>query len=328
VKILVTGSAGHLGEGLMRTLAGSHHEVVGLDIKASPFTHVVGSIASRPVVDDCMRGMDVVLHTATLHKPHIETHSRQDFVDTNISGTLNLLEAAVAAGVKAFVYTSTTSTFGHALVPAAGAPTAWITEHVVPLPKNIYGITKLGAENLCELIHRQSGLPCLVLRTARFFPEEDDNRAVRDSFDNANLKVNELLYRRADIEDVVTAHLLAMERAATIGFDRFIISATSPFAPADLAHLREHPEPVVRRVIPDYEAVYRRRGWSLPADFDRVYVNERARTRLGWQPRYDFAYAISRLRINDDYRSPLAVAVGAKGYHSSTFTEGPYPVSA
>src|SRR6478735_6708249 len=138
MKILVTGSAGHLGEGLMRTLAHSEHEALGLDIKPSHFTQRVGSIADRAFVERCVRGADAILHTATLHKPHIETHSRQDFVDTNITGTLNLLEAAVAEGVKVFVFTSTTSTFGRALVPAQGEPASWITEDVVPIPKNIY----------------------------------------------------------------------------------------------------------------------------------------------------------------------------------------------
>ena len=327
MRILVTGSAGHLGEGLMRTLAHSEHEAVGLDIKHSPFTQRVGSIAERAFVEDCVRGAEVILHTATLHKPHIETHSGQDFVDTNISGTLNLLEAAVAAGVKVFVFTSTTSTFGRALVPARGEPASWITEAVVPIPKNIYGITKLAAENLCELIHRKSGLPCVVLRTARFFPEDDDNRDARSAFDNDNLKVNELLYRRADIEDVVTAHLLAISKAPELGFDRFVISANTPFTRDDLPELHSHAERVVQRLFPAYQAVYQKRGWSLPNAFDRVYVNERARMRLGWQPRYDFDYAIHQLQAGHDYRSPLAIAVGAKGYHARQFVDEPYPVS-
>jgi len=327
VRILVTGSAGHLGEGLMRTLVQSEHEAVGLDINESPFTQRVGSIAERAFVEDCVRGVEVILHTATLHKPHIETHSRQDFVDTNITGTLNLLEAAVAAGVKVFVFTSTTSTFGRALVPARGEPASWITEAVVPLPKNIYGITKLAAENLCELFHRKSGLPCVVLRTARFFPEDDDNRHLRNAFDNDNLKVNELLYRRADLEDVVTAHLLAIGKAPALGFDRFVISSDSPFTREDLPELHTHPERVVQRLFPGQEAVYRKRGWSLPSVIDRVYVNERARTHLGWQPRYTFDYALRQLGTNQDYRSPLALAVGAKGYHSQTFVDEPYPVS-
>jgi UDP-glucose 4-epimerase len=327
VKILVTGSAGHLGEALMRTLTRSSHEAVGLDIKCSPFTQRVGSIADRAFVDECMRGVEAVLHTATLHKPHIETHSRQEFVETNISGTLSLLEAAVAAGVKAFILTSTTSTFGRALQPAQGEPAAWITEDVAPLPKNIYGVTKLAAENLCELIHRKSGLSCIVLRTARFFPDLDDDRAVRERYDDANLKINEFLHRRADIEDVVTAHLLAISKATTLGFDRLIISATTPFAREDLFELRAQTTAVVRRYCPEYEAEYARRRWSLPRTIDRVYVNERARAQLGWQPRYDFNHLIQRLGANEDYRSPLARAVGTKLYHSQTFSDGPYPVS-
>ncbi|MCB1694507.1 MAG: NAD(P)-dependent oxidoreductase, partial [Pseudomonadales bacterium] len=169
-KILVTGSAGHLGEALMRTLRGAGQSVVGTDLRPSAFTDRVGSIVDRDHVRQCMAGVDAVLHTATLHKPHVATHSRQDFVDTNITGTLNLLEAATLAGVRAFIFTSTTSAFGDALTPAAGAPAAWITEDVAPVPKNIYGVTKLAAEHLCELFHRNQGLPCLILRTARFFP--------------------------------------------------------------------------------------------------------------------------------------------------------------
>jgi nucleoside-diphosphate-sugar epimerase len=92
MRILVTGSAGHLGEALMRTLPAAGHDPVGVDINPSPFTHHVGSIAEREMVKRCMRGVDAVVHTATLHKPHVATHSRQDFVDTNVTGTLNLLE--------------------------------------------------------------------------------------------------------------------------------------------------------------------------------------------------------------------------------------------
>src|SRR5215213_6378556 len=107
MKILITGSSGHLGEALVRTLSGGPHDVVGMDIVASPFTTAVGSITDRDIVGRCMKDVDVVLHTATLHKPHVATHSRQAFVDTNISGTLNLLEEAVANGVRSFVFTST-----------------------------------------------------------------------------------------------------------------------------------------------------------------------------------------------------------------------------
>jgi nucleoside-diphosphate-sugar epimerase len=325
MNILVTGSAGHLGEALMRTLPLEGHHPIGLDIKESQFTHQVGSIADRSFVRACMHGVDAVLHTATLHKPHIVTHHRQDFVDTNITGTLNLLEEATAAEVDAFIFTSTTSVFGRALTPSPAAPAVWITEDVVPTPKNIYGITKVGAENMCEFFHRDRGLRCLILRTSRFFPEADDRKETREAYADANVKVNEFLYRRGDIEDIVNAHVLALKKADSIGFGRYIISATTPFSTNDLHDLRKDAPAVVRRYAPQYEAVYAARGWSMFRTVDRVYVNDRARSELGWRPRYDFAHIIDRLDRGEDYRSSLARTIGSKGYHDVVFEEGPYP---
>ena len=59
-----------------------------------------------------MSGVTAVIHAATLHKPHLATHSWQDFIDTNVTGTLHLLEAAVTAGVESFIHVSTTSVSG------------------------------------------------------------------------------------------------------------------------------------------------------------------------------------------------------------------------
>src|SRR5579864_1510958 len=191
MTILVTGSSGHLGEALVRTFQAQRQDVIGIDILPGAFTRRVGSIVDRAFVRGAMAGATTVLHAATLHKPHVATHSRQDFVDVNITGTLNLLEEAARVGVTAFVYTSTTSVFGDALTPAAGQPAAWVTEDVVPVPKNIYGTTKAAAEDLCQLFARNHSLVTVVLRVSRFFLEEDDNRAVRADYADANIKVNE-----------------------------------------------------------------------------------------------------------------------------------------
>jgi UDP-glucose 4-epimerase len=317
VRLLVTGSAGHLGEALMRVLGAEGHDVVGLDVLASPYTHLVGSIADRAVVRAAMEGTDAVLHAATLHKPHVGSHDRRAFVDTNITGTLNLLEEAVAAGASRFVFTSTTSAFGRALTPPPGAPAAWITEDVAPVPRNVYGATKTAAENLCELVHRDHGLPCLILRTSRFFPEEDDRDDVRSAYPDANLKVNELLYRRVDLEDVVSAHRCALERAPELGFGRYIVSATTPFDRDDLGELRADAAAVVQRRFPDAAELYERLGWRLFPAIERVYVNARAREELGWAPRWDFRHALERLQAGEPPRSELAAAVGAKGYHAA-----------
>jgi UDP-glucose 4-epimerase len=237
-------------------------------------------------------------------------------VETNITGTLTLLEEAVRAQVDRFVFTSTTSAFGRALRPQPGAPAAWITEDVVPVPRNIYGATKVAAEDVCELVHNDHGLPVLVLRTSRFFPEGDDDDTRRGVFTDANLKLIELLYRRADLEDVVTAHLCALERAPQIGFRRYIVSATTPFARADTAQLRTDAAAVIRRVADQRTTeVFAQLGWQMPSDIERVYVNERARTELGWEPRFTFDAGIAALAEGRDPRSELAQTVGAKGYH-------------
>jgi UDP-glucose 4-epimerase len=322
MKILVTGSAGHLGEGLVRTLRADGIEAVGLDILATPYTDITGSIADRALVRSAMNGVDAVVHAATLHKPHVRSHSRQDFVDANVTGTLNLLEEAVAAGASRFVFTSTTSAFGRALTPAPGAPAAWITEDVAPVPRNIYGASKTAAEDLCELVHRDQRLPVLVLRTSRFFPEADDRDEVRAAYEDANLKVNELLYRRVDLEDVVSAHRLALDRAPEIGFGRYIISATTPFTRDDLQSLRADAPAVVARRFPHYEQLYADRGWRIFPSIERVYVNERARRELGWAPRWDFRCALDRVAKGEEPRSDLALAIGAKGYHAES--TGPY----
>ena len=130
MTILVTGSAGHLGEGLMRVLRDAGRPALGLDIKPSPYTDILGSITDRDLLKRVFEDVRSVIHTATLHKPHVATHAAQDFIDTNVTGTLCLLEAAMQAQVEAFVFTSTTSTFGLALSPAPDEPAAWITEAV------------------------------------------------------------------------------------------------------------------------------------------------------------------------------------------------------
>ncbi|HEX5401594.1 MAG TPA: NAD(P)-dependent oxidoreductase [Pseudonocardiaceae bacterium] len=321
-RFLVTGSAGHLGEALVRTIREQGDDVVGLDVSDSPFTTVTGSVADPAVVRHAMAGVRHVLHTATLHKPHVGSHSRQAFVDTNVTGTQTVLDEAAAAGVASVVFTSSTSAFGRALTPPAGRPAAWITEDVHPVVRNIYGATKVAAEDLCELAHQEDRLPVVVLRTSRFFPEGDDRDDIRAAYDDLNLKTNEFLYRRVDIADAVSAHLLAARRAPTIGFGRYIISASTPFTPHDLAELAADAPAVVARHHPEQPAVYERLGWRMFPTVERVYVNTLARTELGWAPRHDFATVLDRVAAGDDPRSPLAVTIGAKGYHA--VPTGPY----
>jgi UDP-glucose 4-epimerase len=327
MTVLVTGSSGHLGEALMRTLRASGRAAIGLDIMPGPFTDEIGPIADRALVARVMQGAEAVLHVATLHKPHVATHTREAFVETNVLGTLNLLEEAARARVRAFVMTSTTSTFGDALKPPPDEPAAWIDERVAPVPKNIYGVTKTAAEDLCQLFHRNEGLAAIVLRTSRFFPEEDDDPAARESYADANAKANEYLFRRVAIEDVVDAHLLAIERAPAIGFRKYIVSATTPFDPEDCVRLRVDAPGVVSLRAPGWEEEYASRGWRMFPSIDRVYDNALARRELGWRPKWDFSAIVERLRATGDIRGPLAQQVGVKGYHAELFEGAPYPTT-
>ena len=224
------------------------------------------------------------------------------------------------------VFTSTTSVFGDALVPQPDAPAAWITEDVAPAPRNIYGITKLTAENMCRLFARKYDLDTTVLRTSRFFPEEDDRRAVRQAFADDNAKANEFLFRRVDIEDAAMAHLCAIDRAAKPGFELYVISSTTPFLPEDLPHLRSNAPGVFRKRLPELAAEYDRRGWTMFPQVERVYVNALAREELGWQPRFDHCHLLQRLQAGEPVLGAMAQKVGKKGYHAEIFEDGPYPV--
>ncbi len=300
MRILLTGSSGWLGGALAPRLEALGHDVIGLDPVASARTQVVGSIADRDLVLKTVRGnrIEAIIHSGALHKPNIEHFENADFVATNVHGTLNLLDAAVACGVQRFVFTSTTSLMISQAIRAGfqgGArKAAWLTEEMSPEPRNIYGVTKLSAEHLCRLYNLQHGLPVVVLRTARFFPEADDMAHAIEQSD-ANTKANELLFRRLTVEDAAEAHVAALERAPRLGFDTFIVSAQTPVRPQDCAELIADAPSVVARYFPDYPALYERKGWTMFSSIDRVYDPSRAEERLGFVCRTSFADVLAAL---------------------------------
>ena len=113
------------------------------------------------------RGIDAVIHTAALHGKHMDLHyPREDFVDTNIKGTLNLLNACLANGVKKFLFTSTTSIYGKSLVNDNQA--VWVDEDLPIQPRDIYDITKQTCEELCRDFFEKEHLQTSVYRVGRF----------------------------------------------------------------------------------------------------------------------------------------------------------------
>lgn len=305
MRVLLTGSSGWLGRFLAPRLRAAGHAVVGLDVAAGADTDVIGSVADRALIDRVFgeRGIEAVIHSGALHKPDIVRYPTQAFVDVNVSGTLNLLEAAAGAGHDRFVFTSTTSLMiSDAIRRAEGDRAVWIDETMAPLePRNIYGVTKLAAEHLCRLFHQERGLACMVLRTGRFFPEDDDTHAQPAG---ENLKANELLNRRLTVEDAADAHIAALERAPAIGFGTFILSAPTPFVPADATELKADAPAVIARYFPDAAALYQAQEWVLPASIDRVYDAGLARRLLGFECATHFASVLDAIRQG----KPLPVA--------------------
>ena len=304
MNILVTGSSGWLGQTLVPRLLRDGHRVVGLDPEPGPTTEIVGSVVDRALVRSIMRdnAIDAVVHAAARHKPHIETHDNSEFVAVNVQGTLNLLEEAVAPGSKVdrFVFTSTTSLMISQEIRdgrAGGAKEAvWIDETMAPLrPRNIYGVTKLAAEELCRLFHHLHKLPVVVLRTSRFFPEEDDMaHAIAQSGENT--KANEFLFRRLSVEDAAEAHVVALAKAKEIGFDTFIVSSMTPFSREDRRDLIVEAPSVVARYFPDYPTLYAKRDWTMFDSIDRVYDAGKAARKLGFTCKTGFREVLDSLR--------------------------------
>ena len=306
----MTGSSGWLGQALVPRLAKDGHEVIGLDPVPSPTTQVVGSVADRPLVRATIRdfGVNAIVHGGALHKPHVKERERSDFISINVQGTLNLLEEATAPGsqVDRFVFTSTTSLMISREIRAGrsgGATKAvWITEELSPLlPRNIYGVTKLSAEHLCRLFHQLHGLPVVILRTSRFFPEEDD-MAHTIVQSEPNTKANEFLFRRLTVEDAAESHVVALAKASEIGIDTFIISARTPFSPDDCEELIVDAPSVVARYFPRYRELYARAGWTMFQSIDRIYDASKASQRLGFECRTGFKEKLEELERQLDER--------------------------
>ncbi|MDB5677295.1 NAD(P)-dependent oxidoreductase [Sphingomonas bacterium] len=313
MRVLLTGSTGWLGRYLATMLRAAGHAVTGLDVAPGPDTQVVGTLADRALVERTMlsHGIEGVIHAAALHKPDIERYPRQAFIDVNVTGTLNLLEEAVAAGVERFVFTSTTSLMiTQAIRDETSTEAVWLDESSGPLtPRNVYGLTKRAAEEVCRLVHGETGMPVIVLRTARFFPEDDDTH--RD-LSGENMKANEFLNRRLTVEDCAAAHVAALEKAPTVGFGTYLVSAPTPFAREDAAELKRDARTVIGRYFPDAADLYAAWGWRLPESIGRVYDAGLIERELGFRCATDFAAVLQAMRNgstlpiehNADYVSP------------------------
>lgn len=278
-QIVVTGANGDLGKVIMSYFTDLGLPVYGIDLEAGPWVQEVLDIRQQHAVERVLKNANSVIHTAALHARHLDLgYSRAAFVETNIQGTLNLLEAAQQHGLSKFIYTSSTSIYGDAMVDEQQA--VWVDEQLKEQPRDIYDITKQAAEQLCKDFYDEHGMQTCVLRVSRFLPEPDQ------------VLTNHRLYRGLDLRDAALAHKLALDTDLA-QFELFVISSQSPFTPDDLRQLKLDAPGVIKRYFPQAMEFYASRNWTLPQTIDRVYAVDKARTILGYKPLYNFDHLIS-----------------------------------
>ena len=166
--VLVTGGAGFIGSELVRQLAAQGHEVTIVDNlsngRRENVQEILGQRVRLEVVDvrdkervqTLLHGVDKVFHLACLGVRH-SIHSPFENHEVNASATLNLLSAAREAGVKRFVYVSSSEVYGT-------ARTAPITEEHPTFPLTVYGSSKLAGECYARAFHETYGYPTVIVR--------------------------------------------------------------------------------------------------------------------------------------------------------------------
>lgn len=273
-RVLVTGSSGQLGRQIVKQLKLRDYDVLGIDIIESDTTKQIIDIRDNEQIKKITIGIDAIIHTAAIHGRHYELkYPREKFIETNINGTFNLLNACVENGINKFLYTSTTSIYGKSMVNSEQA--VWVDENLIPNPRDIYDITKLTAELLCQDYFEKESIETTVLRVSRFLPEDENTKAVHR------------LYRGLDEYDGAIAHILALEKRFKT-FEIYNISNESPFQKEDLKALILHPKEVIKKYYEEIEQIFEEKGWVFPNSIDRVYSIDKAKKELGYLPVNNF----------------------------------------
>ena len=186
-RVLVTGADGFIGSHLTEALVRAGHDVRAFVLYNSfnswgwldrcdadvsgRFEVFAGDIRDPHGVGTAMKDRDVVLHLAALIAIPYSYHSPDTYVDTNVKGTLNVLQAARDAGVRQIIHTSTSEVYGTAkFVP--------ITEDHPLQGQSPYAATKIGADQLAMSFHASFGTPVTILRPFNTFGPRQSARAV------------------------------------------------------------------------------------------------------------------------------------------------------
>ncbi len=328
-RVLVTGADGFIGSHLVESLAGAGADVTALalynafdrcgwlddigDGARDRVRVVVGDVRDASLVDDLVRGQDTVFHLAALIAIPYSYRAPRSYVDVNVTGTLNVLEAARRHGIRRIVHTSTSEVYGTARFTP-------ITEDHPLQGQSPYAASKIGADMMAEAFARSFDLPVVILRPFNTFGPRQSERAVipsavRQALDPqcATVRVGDLTPSRdfTYVEDTVDAFMRAGDAAdleygspynagtgssVTIGEVVDLIlrlsGANKPVA-ADAKRIRpENSE--VRTLLADSSRFREASGWSPRIDLE---------TGLGrvidwWRARL----AAGKVRRSDEYR--------------------------
>jgi nucleoside-diphosphate-sugar epimerase len=178
-KVLITGGCGFIGTFLASTLTeyGARVTVFDASLRSEhpAVTYIRGNVCDFESLSGAMRGQHHVFHLAAILGVERIVDIPLEVLRTNLEGTSNALQAAVNAGVRRFVFTSSSEVYGEPRrVPVSEAdPTA---------PVSIYGVSKLAAEAYCRSYHQNHGLPCTILRLFNVYGPGQTERFVMPMF--------------------------------------------------------------------------------------------------------------------------------------------------
>jgi len=233
MRVLITGGAGFIGHHLAIAWHRLGAHVVVLDnfrtgkranidavLEATGrerFTLLEGSVTDRAAVRDAMHGCSIVHHLAAQVSVPESVEHPDECVAINVNGTLNVLEAARAEGVKRVVFSSSAAVYGD-------DPRSPKTEDMLPSPKSPYGITKLDGELYLRMFAELHGVPTVSLRYFNVFGPRQDPKSVyaaavpifiQRALANDTITVfgdGEQTRDFVYVEDVAQANMLAAER--------------------------------------------------------------------------------------------------------------------
>lgn len=296
--ILVTGADGFIGSHLVEALVSQGFKVKAFvlynsfnslgwldycdkNIKAQ-FEVFSGDIRDPHGVKNAMKGCDIVLHLAALIAIPYSYHSPDTYLDTNIKGTLNILQAARELGVKRVIHTSTSEVYGTArFVP--------ITEEHPLQGQSPYSASKIAADQLAYSFYASFNLPVVIARPFNTYGPRQSARAVIPTIisqianGKRQIKLGAITPTRDFnyVEDTIAGFIAAMNSNAGLG-EVFNFGSNFEISIGDTAHLIANVMNTEIEIVTD-EARFRPKD----SEVERLFAaNTKAKEVFNWQPKY------------------------------------------